>query len=154
MTRKIMGVVIGYITMFVIVFVSFTILYMILGHDRAFETGSYQVTTTWIILSFVLGLIAAILGGFVCALITKDRKTAYWLSGLVLVLGFAIAIPALGETDEEVNKVREDTVNNMEAMENAKQPSIMLIINPIIGAIGVIAGSRLKKTDQQIKQSS
>ncbi len=33
------------------------------------------------------------------------------------------------------------------AMQNAKQPPIALILNPIIGAIGVIAGSRLKKSD-------
>jgi len=33
----------------------------------------------------------------------------------------------------------------MTAMQNAKQPPVVLILNPIIGAIGVIAGSRLKK---------
>ncbi|MBT8377975.1 MAG: hypothetical protein KJN64_01955 [Ignavibacteria bacterium] len=154
MARKIIGVVVGYITIFVIVFVSFTILYMILGHDGTFEAGSYQVTTTWIIISFILGLVAAILGGFVCVLIAKDRKTAYWLAGLVLVLGIALAIPALGETNEELNKVREETAGNMEAMENAKQPPISLIFNPIIGAVGVIAGSRLKKTKQQPLQSA
>jgi hypothetical protein len=33
----------------------------------------------------------------------------------------------------------------MEAMQNAKQPAYMLILNPIIGALGVFAGSKLKK---------
>ena len=60
----------------------------------------------------------------------------------------------MGETDEEVNKVREDTVKNMEAMENAMQPPIMLIINPVIEVIDVTAGSRLKKKEQQLNQSS
>jgi len=107
------------------------------------ETITYP--TTWLALSFLLGLIAAIIGGFVCVLIARDRKVAMWLAGIVLVLGFVVAIPALGESDEERNKVREGEVSNTEAMQNAKQPPLTLILNPIIGAIGVIAGSRLKK---------
>lgn len=144
MARKIIGVIVGYITMFVFVFLSFTILFLIIGPDGAFQMGSYQVSTIWIILSFVLGFIAAILGGLVCVLIAKERKIALWLAGIVLVLGFLLAIPALGEA--ELNTVREGNVDNIEAMQNAKQPPITLILNPIIGAIGVLAGSRLKKT--------
>lgn len=152
MARKIIGAIAGYITMFVFVFLSFTILFLILGPDGAFQSGSYQVSTTWLILSFVLGLIAAILGGLVCVLIAKDRKMALWLAGIVLVLGFILAIPAIGEA--ELNTVREGNVDNMEAMQNAKQPIIALILNPIIGAVGVLAGSRLKKTEQKSKQQS
>jgi hypothetical protein len=33
-------------------------------------------------------------------------------------------------------------------MQNAKQSPVTLILNPIIGAIGVIAGSRLKKVSK------
>jgi uncharacterized membrane protein YeaQ/YmgE (transglycosylase-associated protein family) len=134
------------------VFLSFTVLFLILGPDGAFQSGGYQVSTTWIILSLVLGIIAAILGGLVCVLIAKDSKTALWLAGIVLVLGFVLAIPALGEV--ELNTVREGNVDNMEAMQNAKQPPITLILNPIIGAIGVFAGSRLKKTEKKSKQNS
>lgn len=145
MARKIIGVIVGYVTMFVVVFLSFTILFLIISSDGAFQMGSYQVSTTWIILSFVLGLIAAIAGGLVCVLIAKERKIALWLAGIVLVLGFLLAIPALlGET--ELNTVRKGNVDNIKAMQNAKQPPITLILNPIIGAIGVLAGSRLKKT--------
>jgi hypothetical protein len=150
MARKIIGVIVGYITMFVFVFLSFTILFLILGPEGTFQNKSYHVSTAWIILSLVLGLIAAILGGFVCVRIAKDRKIAFWLAGIVLVLGFVLAIPALGEV--ELKTVREGNVDNMEAMQNAKQPPITLIINPIIGAIGVLAGSRLKKTGQKSKQ--
>jgi hypothetical protein len=97
------------------------------------------------VLSLILGLIAAIIGGLVCMLIAKDKSAALWLAGLVLVLGIVLAIPQFGVSEEEMNKVREGNVDNMEAMQNAKQLPIALILNPIIGAIGVIAGSRLKK---------
>lgn len=96
-------------------------------------------------MSTILGLIAAVIGGFVCVIIAKNRKAAIWLAGLVLVLGIILAIPALSASEEEMNKVREGNVDNVTAMQNAKQPQAALILNPIIGAIGVIAGSRLKK---------
>lgn len=149
MVRKIIGVICGYITMASFIFISFTILYLILGAERSFEPGTYQASSVWIILSTVLGLIAAIIGGFVCVLIAKERKAAFWLAGIVLVLGIILAVPQLNPTEEELNKVREGDVDNMEAMENAKQPQISLILNPIIGAVGVIAGSRIKKMNKR-----
>jgi len=145
MLRKIIGVVAGYIAMAVLIFILFTTLYLILGADSAFQPGNYQASTTWLVLSTILGLIAAVIGGLICVIIAKDHKAAIWLAGLVIVLGIILAIPSLNVPDEEMNKVREGNVDNMEAMQNAKQPPIALILNPIIGAIGVIAGSRLKK---------
>jgi len=145
MLRKIIGVVAGYIAMAALIFILFTTLYLILGAEGAFQPGNYQASTTWLVLSTILGLIAAVIGGLVCVMIAKDHKAAIWLAGLVLVLGIILAIPSLNVPDEEMNKVREGNVDNIEAMQNAKQPPIALILNPIIGAIGVIAGSRLKK---------
>jgi hypothetical protein len=148
MGRKIIGVIVGYVAMAAFVFISFTILYLILGPEGSFQPGTYQVSVTWLVLSLVLGLIAAIIGGLVCMIIAKDKSAALWLAGLVLVLGIVLAIPQLSVSEEEMNKVREGNVDNMEAMQNAKQPPLTLILNPIIGAIGVIAGSRLKKMKQ------
>lgn len=145
MARNIIGVIIGYIAMAVFVFATFTTLYLILGAEGSFQQGTYQVSTTWIIFSIILGFIAAVIGGLVCVIIAKDHQVAIWLAGLVLVLGIILAIPALGVSEEEMSKVREGNVDNMTAMQNAKQPPVALILNPILGVIGVIAGSRLKK---------
>ena len=145
MARKIIGVIVGYIAMAVFVFATFTTLYLILGAEGSFQPGTYQVSKTWLIFSIILGFIAAVIGGLVCVAIAKDHQAAIWLAGLVLVLGIILAIPSLNVPEEEMNKVREGNVDNMEAMQNAKQPPVALILNPIIGAIGVIAGSRLKK---------
>jgi hypothetical protein len=148
MARKIIGVIIGYIAMAVFVFATFTTLYLLLGAEGSFQQGTYQVSTTWIIFSIILGFIAAVIGGLVCVIIAKDHQAAIWLAGLVLVLGIILAIPALGVSEEEMSKVREGNVDNMTAMQNAKQPPVALILNPILGVIGVIAGSRLKKKQQ------
>lgn len=147
MVRKVLGVVVGYITMFAFVFLPFTVLYFILGVDGSFQNGTYEVSVIWIILSFVLGLAAAILGGFICALISQNQKVAFLLAGLVLVLGFAMAIPEMNKSSDEVHEMRKNDVSNMEAMQHAKQPALVLLLNPLVGAIGVIAGSKLKKEE-------
>jgi MFS family permease len=133
--------------MFAFVFILFTVLYSILGADGSFEPGTYEVSFIWIVISFLLGLAAAILGGYLCVLISKNQKVALVLAGLVFVLGIAMALPALGESADEVHEMRKNDVPNMEAMEKAKQPVYMLILNPIIGALGVFAGSKLRKEE-------
>lgn len=145
MVRNILGVVLGYVTMFAFVFISFTVLYLILGADGSFESGTYEVSIVWIIISFIFGLAAAVLGGYLCVLISKNNKAVLVLAALVLIFGIAMAIPALGESADYVYEMRKNDVSNMEAMQNAKQPAYMLILNPIIGALGVFAGSKLKK---------
>lgn len=62
MVRNILGVVLGYVAMFAFVFISFTVLYLILGADGSFESGTYEVSIVWVIISFILGLAAAVLG--------------------------------------------------------------------------------------------
>jgi len=147
MVRNILGVVLGYVAIFIFVFITFTVLYFILGADVSFEPGTYEVSFIWIILSFIPGLAAAVLGGYICVLISKNQKTALVLAGFVLVLGIIMAIPALGDTTNEVQEMRSADVPNMEAMQKAKQPAIMLLLNPIIGALGVFAGSKLRKEE-------
>lgn len=147
MVRNILGVVVGYLTMFAFVFITFTVLFLILGVEGSFEIGTYEVSIVWIVISFILGLAAAVLGGFICVLISKNHKAALALAGLVLVLGIVMAIPAMGESANEVHEMRKDDISNMEAMQNAKQPLLMLLLNPLIGAIGVVAGSKLKKEE-------
>jgi len=145
MVRNILGVVLGYVAMFAFVFITFTILYFILGADGSFESGTYRVSLIWIIISFILSIAAALLGGYLCVLISKNQKAALVLAGLVLVLGIIMAIPALNDSSNEVQEMRSADVPNMEAMQKAKQPPIVLLLNPIIGALGVFAGSKLRK---------
>jgi hypothetical protein len=145
MVRNILGVVLGYITMFAFVFITFTILYFILGAEGSFQSGTYEVSLIWIVISFMLGLAAAVLGGFICVLIAKNQKAALVLAGLVLVLGIAMTIPALGDATNDVQEMRSADVPNLEAMQKAEQPPIVLLLNPIIGAFGVFAGSKLRK---------
>jgi hypothetical protein len=143
MGRIIAGIVIGYLVMFVLVFASFTAAYAALGADGAFKPGSYDVSTTWIVISFALGLIAAIAGGYVCALIAQRTKAARGLAGVVLVLGLLMAIPAFMATPS--NKPRTADVPNMEAMMGAQTPAWIALLNPFVAVVGILAGASLRK---------
>lgn len=149
MGKNILAVIGGYVIIFIAVFISFTALYFILGTDGAFESGSFRISTTWLIFSLILSFLAAILGGYVCTLIAKNRKASMILAGVVVILGIIMAIPAMGEYDKVKDDLRESTLSNMEAMQNAKQPDAILILNPFLGALGVVLGSRLWKEKKQ-----
>ena len=148
MGRKILGVIAGYISMAVVVFIFFTILYIILGTEGSFEPNSFQVSMVWIIASIILGFVAAVFGGYICTWIAKDKKAAMFLAGLVLVLGIIMALPKLSAPADQANKVRSAKLSNMEAMQQAEQPASILILNPILGAVGIFFGARLRKEKQ------
>ena len=143
MGRVIGGVVVGYLVMFAIVFVTFSIAFVSMGTDKAFKPGSYDVSGLWIAVSFVLGLVAAIVGGLVCALIAPGTKAPVALAALVLVLGLLMAVPVLTAKTEP--KVRTGKVGNMEAMQNAAQPAWIALLNPVVGAVGALAGAQLRR---------
>ena len=144
MVRKVLGVIVGYIVMALFVFLTFTGAYLALGAEQAFKPGNYNVSLRWIVISVVLGLIAAIIGGFVCSLISKSSRACQVLAGLVLVLGLLVAIPALTANDLRPN-VRPRDVPNLQAMQNARSPKWFALLNPIVGAVGVLVGAGLRQ---------
>lgn len=143
MGRLIGGVVLGYVVMVVAVFAAFTLAYLAMGADRAFQPGSYEASRLWLVVSALLGLAAAVLGGWVAVRIGRTHRTAVVLAIAVVVLGVVLALPTLNAppTDE----VRTGEVGNMEAMMKAQQPPAVSILNPIIGGIGVMIGARLRR---------
>jgi hypothetical protein len=145
MLRNVLSVIAGYAAMFVFVFVTFTVAYLILGAEGSFQPGTYEVSGAWALLSIVLGLAAAILGGWVCMAIARNSKVAMVLAAVVLVLGILMAIPAFSEGGDDRPLVRGGDVGNMEAMQYARQPVWLLLLNPLLGAFGVILGSRMYK---------
>jgi hypothetical protein len=142
MLRTVLAVVAGYLLMFVCVFATFSAAYLLMGPDGAFLPGSYQVSATWLLASFVLGLLAAVLGGIACAKIAPGGRAPAALAVLVLVLGFASAVPVMMSSGDPP-AVREGAAGNVEAMNNARQPVWVALLNPLVGAAGVMAGARL-----------
>ncbi len=143
MLRAIGGVVLGYVVMFVVVFVALTCAYLAMGTDRAFQPGSYEVTNLWLSVHMPIALIAALAGGFVCASVARSGQATLWLAGLVLVLGLAMAVPVMMGSGPEPQP-RTAEVGNFQAMAQARQPVWVAVATPLLGAAGVLLGGRLR----------
>ncbi len=141
MLRQVLAVIVGYVVMFAVVFVTFTAAYFAMGADRAFRPVTYDISVLWIVVSVVVGLGAATAGGFVCAKLSKGGRAHRALAVLVLVLGLLMAAGQVVAPKPDPG-VRGPEVSNMEAMMKAQPPLWAALINPIIGAVGVLAGAR------------
>ncbi len=145
MLRNILSVIAGYLTMAIIVFGVFTAAYFAMGADRAFEESSYDVSIMWVVVSVVVGMFAAVVGGVVCGLVSHRRKGAVQsLMVLVLVLGgISAAVGIMKDKPTAEEAVRGPETSSTEAMMQAQQPTWILIMNPIIGVVGVAMGAMM-----------
>lgn len=146
MVRAILAVIVSYIAMFVLTFAAFTCAYFILGADQAFKPKLFLASNRWIALSFVVYLVVAVIGGFICAAIAKGGKAPLVLAALVLVVGLLLAIPAVAKQRANAKMVRAGSTSNIEAMQKAFWPTWVPFTFPFVGAIGVLVGGKLKRT--------
>jgi hypothetical protein len=142
MVRAAVGIGLGYLIMRLFVFATFSFCYQALGAERFFEPGTYEVSRTWIAVSILLSLGAAIVGGFLCASVSRSARAPVILAVLVLVLGVFTAL--LTPPSNAMPKPRSGDVANYEAMQNEARPTWIGWLNPILGATGVLCGSRLR----------
>lgn len=140
MLRLAAAVIAGYLAMALLMFALFSLLYVGLGVEGTFQAGSYDVTVAWNALSVVLGFAAAVAGGFAAAKIAPGTKAPMVLAVVVLVLSFVNVFASLNRPDPGA---RPASVPTMEAMQHARQPTWLLVLTPLLGAAGVVLGSRL-----------
>lgn len=145
MARSIIGVIVGYIVMFILQVAAFMTIYTIVGPDWSFKPASYQASTRWTVMQFTVVLITAIIAGLVCALIARGGKAPMVLAGIILVLGLALGALAITMKPANPNEVRTGDVPNMEAMSKAQHPMWVIFLGPVIGAVGAVIGGKLKR---------
>jgi hypothetical protein len=138
--RNVLAAIGGYVAMFAVAFALLSLTWAVLGADGSFQAGTWEVSTAWIVVSFVLGLIVSMAGGFCASKLGADEKAVWILAGLVIVMGVLQALP---ETGHEL--VRPDGVSMFEAMGSIIQPRWLYYVNPILGVIGVLLGARFDK---------
>lgn len=148
MGRTIAAVVLGYFVLFVVLFCLLTLAYLALGADRAFEPANFDASKTWILVSVIAGFVAAYVGGVVSTVIARGSRAPLILATVVFVLGILFAIPVLTRPDSAGEMIRDGNLGLVEAMQNANQSSLLALLNPLIGAAGVLAGSRFRRNKQ------
>jgi hypothetical protein len=142
--RTAVAVIVGYMTLVIVVMAGLFAAFLVLGIDRAFEAGTYRPSTTWVAISFVLGFLAAILGGYVCAVVAQNAGGPNLLAAAVLVLGLVSAGFTLWERVDHSTSVRPPGVEIAEAARNAEEPAWAAFVNPFIGVAGILLGCRLR----------
>ena len=145
MLRTVGLVILGYVVIVVVVFLSFSVAYWLMGADGAFQPNSYDVSLVWIVVTTIFGFVAAVMGGYMIAGMARTGSEHKALAGFVFGLGVIFAIQML-LSNETPPGVRETAVGMAEAMSNAQQPLWVALLNPIVGALGVLAGARRKGT--------
>lgn len=139
MLRKVGGIVAGYVAMAAIVFAGLTVAYLAIGPDGAFRPGVYDVSPMWSVLSIAVGFGAAVIGGWVARKVSGTVRGVQLLAGVVVILGTALALQAY-VGDPASASVRSDALGPFEAMQQAQTPLWLVLLNPVIGAIGVLLG--------------
>ena len=145
MARTIIGVIVGYVLMFILNFAAFVTMYAVMGADQAFEPGKYLASTKWIAVSFVMILITGTIAGLVCAVIARGGRAPLALAIAVVVLGILLAIPATMKAQINSKLVRTGDVPQMQAGQLAYWPVWCPFTFPFISAVGVLVGGRLKR---------
>jgi Co/Zn/Cd efflux system component len=142
MLRSILGVIVGYAAISLFFFAVFACAYFGLGVERIFQSDSYEVSALWLVLSAAIGLGAGTLGGYVCAAISKSKRTCELFAALVLIILVLFCIPKMRDPNPHV---RAGDVSFGDAMRLTQMPLWMHALNPVLGAVGVLLGARMKK---------
>lgn len=137
--RNIGAAVLGYLVMGITVFVLFLVVGLVMVMA---DSGGFVVA------SIVISLVAALIGGIVCAKVAADARGVWILIAAVVVVGVVMAI----RPDTPVEAVTEGLDPAMaEMMESAaetvEEPAWLQWLTPFLGAVGVFLGARLVKGD-------
>jgi hypothetical protein len=143
MLKSILAIIVSYVAMFIFLFAAFTGCYLALGAEGTFLTDSYNVTTVWIALTVVVCLLAGVIGGFLCAAISKNKRTCQIFAFIVFFLGLLACIPAMQRSPDAPN-TRAGEVTNLDAMKLAVSPMWLHLLTPVVSAAGVLLGARMK----------
>lgn len=145
MARSIIGVIVGYIVMFILQVAVLMTVYTMMGPDWSFKPASYQASTSWTVMQFTVILVTAVIAGLVCAIIARGSKAHLILAGLVLAVGLALGALSISMRPADTHEVRAGDVPNMEAMSKARQPTWVIFLGPVIGAVGIAIGGKLRR---------
>lgn len=144
MLKSIVAIIVSYAAMIVFFFAAFTGCYIALGANRAFQPDSYEVSMLWILLALVVSLLGSMLGGYICAAISRNTRTYQVFAFIVFLLGLLACIPAMKRNPDWPN-VRAGEVENLQAMQLAVTPMWAHLLTPVISAVGVLAGAGMKR---------
>jgi len=146
MLKSIVGIIVGYVVMFSVAFGAYSAAYLGFGTKRAFEPGTYAFSGLWTGLAITITFIAGLIGGLICAAISKSRTTGLVFALIVFGLSLVFELPNLMKDHTPV--ARTGDVSNMEVMEKGQPPGWLGLLIPFLGGAAVLMGARMKKSPE------
>lgn len=143
MIRGILGVIFGYVALFIVTFITLTATWMTLGAERSFQPGNYLLTPVWLVISSICALVAAVVGGKICRFVSGRGWAVFFMAVSALILGLLAAIPTL--LGAEGTAARTGDVSMLQAMASQKAPVWYALLTPFLSAGGVFIGGKKKK---------
>ncbi len=143
MLRLILGVIVSYAVLFLLWSALFFGAYALLGPERVFQPDSYEVSTLWLVLTGVITFCGAIAAGYLCAMMSRSNRACQILAFVVFLIAILVCIKAM-RRDTGGLHVRAGEVTKLEAVQLAVSPTWLDLLNPVIGAVGVLIGARMK----------
>jgi MFS family permease len=144
MLKSILAIIVSYVVMFIFFMAVFTGCYFALGPERIFQPDSYEVSILWLILTLVMSFVGSMLGGLLCAAISKSWRTCQVFALIIFLLTLLSCLSAL-RRDPDAPNVRAGEVSNLDAMKLAVTPMWLHLVNPVISGVGVLLGARMKR---------
>lgn len=138
MVRSIAAVVVSYIVLMLLTMGMFAGMVFGFGIDGLLKPNSFQGNMIITILAPSITLIAGLVGGLVCAKIGRSKKTVMVFAGLVLILGFVQGFVTLQKPFPADPRDPNMTLEQFLAV--GREPTWIVIFNPIGGAIAVLVG--------------
>jgi hypothetical protein len=145
MARSIIGVIVGYVVLFALEVAAFIEIYSVMGADWSFKMASYQPSTRWTLVQFIVVFVTAVVGGLVCQLIAGKGKSPLVLAGVVVVIGLTLGAMINSNSSADTRKMGTQNIPAMEAMRKAQHPVWVVLANSFLAAVGVIVGGSLKR---------
>ena len=145
MARSMIAVIVGYVAMFVLVFVTFTVVFLVMGVEWSFKPKSFEASTAWVTMSLIGNFVIGVVGGLICTVISRGGKAPVILAIVVFALGLLLAIPAVIAHKQNTGEVRTGNVSQTEAMTKAIEPVWVPFAFPFICTAGVVLGGKLKR---------
>jgi hypothetical protein len=144
MVRSVLGVIVAFILLAILQVASFMTMYGLMGTDWSFKPASFQPSTRWTAMQFVIIIVTSIIAGLICAAIAKGGKAPMALAAVVLVLGLGAALLRTS-LHPDTHEVRIGNVSQKDARDKASHPMWVVFLGPFIGAVGVVIGGKLRR---------
>ncbi len=141
MLRPVLGVIVSYAALFFLWSALFFGAYALLGPERVFQPDSYEVSTVWLGLTGIITFFGAMAGGYLCACISRSNRACQVLAFVVFLIAIFLCIKAM-RRDVGGLHIRAGEVTKWEAVDLAVVPTWMHVLNPVIGAAGILLGAR------------